>query len=133
PLYPFGFGLSYTTFEYSGLHADARISWRDLEQGRKIPVEVTIKNTGHTAAQEVVQCYVRDVVASMTRPLRELKGFQKIELQPEETKRVIFDLGKDELGFYNGDGQYVVEPGTFEIYVGGDCLTRNVVSVEVIG
>ena len=111
PLYPFGHGLSYTSFAYSDLSA--------VPEGEIYSVEVTVANTGQVAGEEVVQLYIRDRAASVVRPVRELKGFQKILLQPGERKALRFSLGPDELGFYNGDGEFLVEPGMFDIFVGG--------------
>lgn len=111
PLYPFGYGLSYTQFEYSGLEID------DSDQSA-IKVRVTVKNTGKVAGEEVAQLYIRDRVASMVRPVKELKGFQKFMLQPNESKVVEFVLTDAELGFYTENGAFVVEPGVFDIMVG---------------
>lgn len=115
PLFPFGYGLSYTTFEYSNL----RISTPELRMGDKLDVTVDITNTGEKRGKEVVQMYVRDVEASLVRPARELKGFDKINLGPGETKTVSFTLDKKDLSFYDPDlGQWVAEPGEFEVLVG---------------
>ncbi len=111
PLYPFGHGLSYTSFAYSDLAA--------VSEGDTCSVEVTVANTGKVAGEEVVQLYIRDRAASVVRPVRELKGFRKILLQPGERKALRFRLGPDELGFYNGDGEFLVEPGMFDVFVGG--------------
>ena len=111
PLYPFGYGLSYTTFEYKNLKAS--ISSENIE------VSVDITNTGTVEGKEVAQLYIRDVIASVTRPVKELKGFEMIALNPSETKTVTFKLTKDELGFYNNQREFVVEPGEFKIFVGG--------------
>ena len=111
PLYPFGHGLSYTSFAHSDLSA--------VPEGETCSIEVTVANTGKVAGEEVVQLYIRDRAASVVRPVRELKGFQKILLQPGELKVLRFSLGPDELGFYNGDGEFLVEPGMFDIFVGG--------------
>ncbi len=111
PLYPFGHGLSYTSFAYSDLSA--------VPEGDACSIEVTVANTGKVAGEEVVQLYIRDRAASVVRPVRELKGFQKILLRPGERKVLRFSLGPDELGFYNGDGEFLVEPGLFDIFVGG--------------
>ena len=110
PLYPFGFGLSYTTFEY----ADLQIS----SNAEKVKVSAVVKNTGRVAGEEVVQFYVGDVVGSRVRPVKELKGFQKILLAPEESLTVTFELNVSDLGFYNVDMQYIVEPGQFKVWVG---------------
>jgi len=115
PLFPFGYGLSYTTFEYSNL----RISTPALRMGSKLNVTVDITNTGEKKGKEVVQMYVCDVEASLVRPARELKGFDKINLGPGETKTVSFALDKKDLSFYDPDlEQWVAEPGEFEVLVG---------------
>ncbi|MDF1549410.1 MAG: beta-glucosidase BglX [Bacteroidales bacterium] len=111
PLYPFGFGLSYTNFKYSDLKIDG-------SDQKNIKVQVNIKNTGTVKGEEVVQLYIHDKFASVTRPVKELKGFEKIELMPGETKNIKFLLTDKELGFYNNKGEYLVEPGEFEIMVG---------------
>jgi beta-glucosidase len=111
PLYAFGHGLSYTEFAYSGLSVTPTATGAS--------VEVSVQNTGDVAGEEVVQLYIRDRTASVSRPVRELKGFEKIALEPGETKSVNFTLGPDELGFYNGMGDFLVEPGTFDVFVGG--------------
>jgi beta-glucosidase len=111
PLYPFGFGLSYTQFEYSDLKID------DSNQ-EQIKVYVTVRNTGKKIGEEVVQLYIHDKVASNVRPVKELKGFKKINLNPGESKVVTFILRDPELGFYLNDGKFVVENGEFEIMVG---------------
>lgn len=114
PLYPFGYGLSYTTFEYSGFKVGVD------SENQRVEVEVTLKNTGKVKGEEVVQLYLRDVFASVTRPVKELKGFEKAELAPAESRVIRFTLTDKELGFYNNEGQFVVEPGTFEVMVGGN-------------
>lgn len=111
PLYPFGYGLSYTEFEYS------RLRTRKTED--IVEVSVRVKNTGERDGQEVVQLYLHDKVASVSRPERELKGFRKVSLAAGERKTVTFMLSEKELGFYNGLGEFVVEPGEFDVYVGG--------------
>lgn len=114
PLYPFGFGLSYTTFEYQHLNVNV--------VGRKVDVELTIQNTGALAGEEVVQLYIRDRVASVTRPVKELKGFEKVMLQAGETKKIQFTLTEKELGFYNNQRVFIVEPGVFDLMVGGSSV-----------
>ena len=114
PLFPFGYGLSYTTFKISNLQLSApRIS-----ANGKLTVSVEVENTGKRAGDEVVQLYIRDLVASMTRPVKELKGFQRVSLQPGERRRVEFVLGHEQLGFWNREMRYVVEPGEFRVMVG---------------
>lgn len=111
PLFPFGYGLSYTTFDYSDLEIDT-------SDGENIKVSVTVTNTGKRYGEEVVQLYIHDKVASVTRPVKELKGFEKISLAPNNSKKVIFTLTNKELGFYNNDYEFVVEPGEFDVMVG---------------
>jgi beta-glucosidase len=113
--FPFGFGLSYTKFTYSGLRLDS------TGAGGMI-VEVDVTNSGQLAGEEVVQLYLRDPVASVVRPVKELKGFSKMKLGAGETKRVRFVLGYSELGFFHPDGKYVVEPGLFHVMVGGNSV-----------
>ncbi|MCH2032495.1 MAG: beta-glucosidase BglX [Tenacibaculum sp.] len=124
PLYPFGYGLSYTSFEYKNLNTK-------VESG-KIKVSVDVTNTGSYKGKEVVQLYIRDLVASVTRPVRELKGFELVEFNPSETKTVTFELTNDDLGFYNNQREFVVEPGDFEIFVGGssDTTLKNTVEYK---
>ncbi|TSA20883.1 glycosyl hydrolase [bacterium] len=114
PLFPFGYGLSYTTFSYSQL----ALSATTLKPSESLLVSVTVKNAGDRAGEEVVQLYVRDEVASVTRPVRELKGFQKISLAPGESKRVQFILTPENLKFYDRDMKWTVKPGRFSLYVG---------------
>jgi len=118
PLFPFGYGLSYTTFKISNLQLSApRISVNG-----KLTVSAEVENTGRRAGDEVVQLYIRDTVASMTRPVKELKGFQRVTLQPGEKRRVEFVLGPEHLGFWNREMRYVVEPGEFRIMVGANSV-----------
>lgn len=112
-LYPFGFGLSYTEFEYSELKAE-------LLENQKVRVSVSLKNSGTREGEEVAQLYLHDHFASLTRPVKELKGFQKVNLRAGESKNLEFLLGPEELGFYNGEGNLQVEPGEFTIRVGGN-------------
>ncbi len=118
PLFPFGYGLSYTTFKISNLQLSApRIS-----ANGKVTVSVEVENTGRRAGDEVVQLYIRDPVATMTRPVKEMKGFQRISLQPGEKRRVEFVLGPEHLGFWNREMRYVVEPGEFRVMVGANSV-----------
>jgi beta-glucosidase len=114
PLYPFGFGLSYTTFEYNSL----TLSSEKLARNGELKVSVKVKNTGRLAGEEVVQLYIRNRVASISRPVKELKAFKKLMIQQGETKEVEFILKPEELGFYNSDGKFLIEPGAFKIWVG---------------
>ena len=117
PLYPFGFGLSYTTFEYSDLQAQ-------VVSTNEVNVSVTLRNTGTFTGKEVVQLYLKDHYASVTLPVRELKGFELVRLEPNEHKKISFKLTEKELGFYNNAGDFVLEPGDFSIFVGGDSTTN---------
>ncbi|HKO80409.1 MAG TPA: beta-glucosidase BglX, partial [Chitinophagaceae bacterium] len=116
PLYPFGYGLSYTSFSYS----DIKLSNTSLKAGQKITASVTVTNTGNKTGKEVVQLYIRDIVGTSTRPVKELKGFQKIELKAGESKTVSFDITINELKYYNYDLKYVAEPGDFKVFIGGN-------------
>ena len=116
PLYPFGYGLSYTSFTYSNLHLDKN----EISTGDEVKVMVTVTNSGGVKGKEVVQLYIRDEVATYARPVKELKGFKKVELAPGESKEVSFTLGKDELGYFHPNGAYVLEPGKFKLMVGGN-------------
>lgn len=133
PYYPFGFGLTYTGFEYSQILCDEnKISLADLEKGKKFTLSVSVKNTGKVSGKETVQLYIHDTCASIMRPLRELKDFKKINVAAGDTVKVDFELGTDCLGFYDQSGNYVVEKGKIEIFVGENCLTHNSVTVEII-
>ena len=114
PLYPFGFGLSYTTFDYTGLE----VSPAGVSVAGKITVQATLTNSGDVTGEEVVQLYVGDVVASRVRPVKELKGFQKVALQPGESRKIKFEVEAIDLGFYDEGMSYVVEPGLFKVWVG---------------
>ena len=127
PLYPFGYGLSYTTFEYSNFKLssqEADINGNqeatEWQNGKKITATVTVENTGSRDADEVVQLYIRDMVASISRPVKELKGFQRIHLIAGESKEVSFEITPDMLKFYNIELKHVIEPGDFQIMVGAN-------------
>jgi beta-glucosidase len=126
PLYPFGYGLSYTTFEYGTIKTTKSF---DLDQ--KITVSVAVTNTGKRKGKEVVQLYIRDKYASITRPVKELKGFELLELLPGEKKIVDFELTEKELGFYDNKGNWILEKGDFEIFIGGNSQTNNKITMEV--
>jgi len=115
PLYPFGYGLSYTHFEFEDLQLPAEIAL-----GQPVRVSARVTNGGRRAGEVVVQCYLQDCVSRTTRPVRELKGFQRIALQPGESRRVEFNLGLEELSYYGPGGQWVCDPGDFKVWVGGD-------------
>ena len=116
PVYPFGYGLSYTSFSYS----DIQLSSTSLKGKQTLTASVTITNTGKYDGKEIVQLYIRDVVGSVTRPVKELKGFQKIELKAGESKTVSFSITPEDLKFYNYDLKYDWEAGDFEIMIGGN-------------
>jgi beta-glucosidase len=120
PLFPFGYGLSYTTFEYGPL----TLSGNTMTTGGNITATVTVTNTGSCEGTEVVQLYIRDMVGSIARPVQELKGFERISLKPGESRQVTFNINADLIKFYNKDLQFVCEPGDFEVMVGTD--SRNV-------
>jgi beta-glucosidase len=121
PLFPFGYGLSYTQFRLSNLQLSAP---RIRPDGR-ITVSVDIENVGPRAGDEVVQLYIRDVAASVTRPVRELKGFQRVTLRPAEKRRVEFTLTPEQLSFYNREMRFIVEPGEFKVMVGNSSADPN--------
>ena len=114
PQFPFGHGLSYTNFKYSDLTA--------AKSDGNVMVSVKVTNSGKVAGEEVVQLYIRDMVASITRPIKELKGFEKTEIAPGESKTINFTLTEKELGFYNNQGKFIVEPGEFQVMVGGSSV-----------
>lgn len=126
PLYPFGFGLSYTKFEYS----DLKINKKLFSKGENIQVSFTLKNTGKYDGREVAQLYIQDEFASVARPVKELKGFDIVELKSGESKKVSFNLTEKELGFYDNSGNFIVEQGTFKVMVGGN--SEDVIKDEFI-
>lgn len=133
PLYHFGYGLSYTTFEYGAPVVDtAELSLDQINSGKAFTVKVKVKNTGNREGKETVMCFIRDKVASMMRPIRELCAFEKVTLGAGEEREVEFTLGFNQLSFYNAENKRVVEPGKFEIYTGADCYAEGNVNVKVI-
>ena len=116
PLYPFGYGLSYTTFRYG----DLQLSNNSMNEKGKITASVTVTNTGNYDADEIVQMYIRDMVGSVARPVKELKGFERIHLKKGESRTVSFDITVEQLKFYNSALNWVCEPGEFEVMVGGN-------------
>jgi beta-glucosidase len=116
PLYGFGHGLSYTTFQVANL----RLSAKTMKPSSSVLASVDVRNTGSRAGDEVVQLYLRDPVASMTQPVRRLRGFQRVTLQPGETKTVSFRIDRGDVGFYDNEGRFRVEPGTIDLYAGSD-------------
>ena len=116
PLYPFGYGLSYTTFRYG----DLQLSNNSMNEKGKITASVTVTNTGNYDADEIVQMYIRDMVGSVARPVKELKGFERIHLKKGESRTVSFDITAEQLKFYNSTLNWACEPGEFEVMVGGN-------------
>jgi beta-glucosidase len=127
PLYPFGFGLSYTTFEFSAPRLDKTVIHRD----ERAVARVDVTNTGSRVGDEVVQLYIRDLTSSVTRPIKELKGFERITLAPGETRSVAFHITPDRLAFWNVDMEFVVEPGEFSIMTGADSRDLKQVTLTV--
>ncbi len=128
PLYPFGYGLSYTTFEYD----KPVLSSTKINPDDKLKVSVEVRNTGEYDGEEVVQLYIRDMVASVTRPVKELKGFQKVFIKKGESKTVEFQLGKNELSFYDKNMKWTVEPGMFKVFVGTNSEEVQEATFEVL-
>ena len=129
PLYPFGFGLSYTKFSYSNL----RLDQKRIQKDGKIRVSVDVKNTGDRDGEEVVQLYINDVYSSVTTPRKTLKGFKRVKIKKGETKTVSFMLTPEELAIWNREMKRVVEPGEFEVMVGGNSVDLIKTSFEVVG
>jgi beta-glucosidase len=115
PQYPFGYGLSYARFSY----ADISVSQKQVPMGGKLTVKAVVTNAGDVSADEVVQLYVRDLFGNVTRPVRELKGFTRIRLQPGESRQVAFELDTSDLAFYGRQMQLMTEPGEFHAWIGG--------------
>ncbi|MEL6363201.1 MAG: fibronectin type III-like domain-contianing protein, partial [Pseudomonadota bacterium] len=118
PLFPFGFGLSYTRFQYT----DLQLSAYEITAEEVLKISVKLQNIGHFDGEEVVQLYIRDLVGSVTRPVKELKGFKKIALKAGEAQIVEFQLSVEDLAFYGADMEFKAEPGAFKIFVGGNSL-----------
>ena len=134
-LFPFGYGLSYTEFAYSDLNlSGATVALKEAQQGnghKLIRATATVKNTGNRAATEVVQCYVRNLGASLEQPVRSLQGFTRVTLQPGESKKVSFDLGFAELSFYDNAGRAVIEPTHYTVWIGGSSLAAEHADFDV--
>jgi beta-glucosidase len=127
PLFPFGYGLSYTNFNYRNL----RLSAEKMKVNGNTFASVEVTNTGKMKGDEIVQLYIRDKVSSVTRPVLELKGFQRISLEPGESKIVRFPINKESLAFWNSAMKYVVEPGEFEIMIGGSSVNQEKILLTV--
>jgi beta-glucosidase len=127
PLYAFGYGLSYTTFDVSG----PQLSSTSVPRNGHLSATVTIKNTGSRAGDDVVQLYIHDPVASLSQPVRRLRGFQRVTLQPGQTRRIPFTLDASDWGFYDNQGRFVVEPGEIDVYAGDSSTATNEQSFTV--
>ena len=119
PLYPFGYGLSYSKFDYSNL----KLSTNTFSKNGEIQVSVTLKNSGRVTGKEVVQLYIRDLFGSITRPVKELKGFEMVELQPNESKTVTFTINEKTIEFFTANSKWEAESGDFKVFVGGSSAT----------
>jgi len=128
PQFPFGFGLTYGHFDYSGIERSSR----QIEPGDRIILSATVRNSGKYEAEEVVQLYVRDLVGNVTRPIRELKGFQRVRLAPGESRQVSFELHTDDLAFHNRKMDLVTEPGWFHAWIGGDSNAELGTDFEIL-
>ena len=123
PLYPFGFGLSYTSFDYSNL----RLSKSSFQKSDSLTLTFTLKNTGKFDGVEVAQLYIRDLVGSVTRPIKELKGFKRVFLKAGEQGEFSFSINESMLRFYDANMQFIAEPGQFKAFVGGN--SRDLIEV----
>lgn len=133
PYYPFGYGLSYTEFKYENIHSDCeKITITELESGKKIKCSVDVSNVGNFDGKEVIQLYVHDVIGTYMRPIRELKDYRKVLLKSGEKKTISFEIGYNELGYYKPTGEYFVEAGDFEIFIGTDCMAKHKVKLQVV-
>lgn len=127
PLYPFGYGLSYTSFDYS----DVTLDKDSMAMNGELKASVKVTNTGEMAGEEVVQMYIHDVVRSLTQPVKELKGFQKVELEPGESKKVEFSITPEKLSFYDRETNFVAEAGEFEVFIGPNSDVDSSVSFKL--
>lgn len=133
PMYPFGYGLSYSDFKIYSICSDkTQISLEEILQGISFKIGITVENTSNVAGSEVVQLYIRDKLSSSVRPLRELKAYKKISIEPHKSVDMVFEVGYNEFGFYNLERKFVVERGDFDIYIGNNCYADNAVTVSVI-
>jgi beta-glucosidase len=129
PLYPFGFGLSYTTFDVSNL----RLSSSRVARNGRVTASVDVTNTGSRKGDDVVQLYIHDPVASISQPVRRLRGFERVTLAPGEKRTVSFTLDRSDFGFYDNRGRFVVEPGRIDVYAGDSSEARQTKALTVTG
>lgn len=133
PMYPFGFGLTYGALNYGEIVAERQeLSLEDIKNGEKFGFKINVQNKGDFPVKETVQLYIKDKVASIMRPLKELKGYIKKEILPNDNAEFIFNIGYDELGFYLKNGKYTLEKGEFDIFIGENCLTNRKITIKVI-
>ena len=128
PLFPFGYGLSYTTFAYANL----RVTPARIRAQERTQVSVDVTNTGTRAGDEVVQLYIRDAVSLATQPVEQLRGFRRVTLRPGETRTVTFEIGPEHLAYHGPDMRRVVEPGRFDVMVGGNSVDLRKVALDVV-
>ncbi|TJY65884.1 beta-glucosidase BglX [Sphingobacterium alkalisoli] len=128
PLYPFGYGLSYTTFEYG----DIKLDKKSIAAGQHIQADITVTNTGNYDGEEIVQLYIRDLVGSVTRPVKELKAFEKISLKKGESRTVSFTISEDDLKFYNQELKFTAEPGDFTLFIGPDSKNTKEIDFKLL-
>jgi len=128
PLYPFGYGLSYTTFAYS----DIRLSHTRMNVSESIMASVTVTNTGTVPGEETVQLYIHDLYGSVVRPVKELKGFRKVNLAPGEAQDVEFSITEADLAYWNPERKYGAEPGAFKVYIGSSSCEVKEASFELL-
>lgn len=132
PMYPFGYGLSYTEFRYTDLYCEeSSLSFKEIQNGKKFRIHVTVENIGKRDGWETAQCYIQDCVATMIRPQRELKGFDKRWIPAGEKAEFCFELGFEELAYYNQNREFTPECGTFKIYVGKDCYASEHLTIKI--
>ncbi|NAP00008.1 beta-glucosidase, partial [Halomonas sp. MG34] len=127
PMFPFGYGLSYTTYAYDQFS----LSSETLKKGETLTAQVNVTNTGKVAGEEIVQLYIQDKVGEVVRPLKELKGFEKIHLEPGETKTVQFTIAEEQLRYHHADLSFTSDPGEFVVYVGPNSAEVEAQSFEL--
>lgn len=133
PYYPFGYGLSYTEFAYSNMQAECdEISVEELKAGKKVTYSIDVSNVGGYAGKEVIQLYIHDIAGKYMRPYRELKDYKKLLFEVGETKTLTFEVGYDDLGYYMPNGEYVVEKGTIDIYIGTNCWAKDRKALKIV-